>query len=272
MQVNGFKSKAAAIRAIRAKGYNITGLLTAENAQPKTAKNGKRVQVSTRALMLSPHKRSGYNTCAQASPGCIDACLHTAGNPAYMDAKEKSRIAKTRAYFELRAAFMAVLVFEIAAHQNKAKAREMLCGVRLNGTSDIPWESVAFEVDGTKYANVMAYFPEIAFYDYSKITKRALRFARGDMPENYHITFSKTEDNDAAVSDVIDAQGNVAIVFDLPTYKAVLARGVYRGLQVVDGDKHDFRPLDGKGVIVALKEKGKARNDVQGFVVREVAA
>ena len=45
--------------------------------------------------------------------------------------------------------------------------------VRLNGTSDLPWEAYPVCIDGTTYPNVMAAFPDVAFYDYSKGDTRA---------------------------------------------------------------------------------------------------
>jgi hypothetical protein len=59
----------------------------------------------------------------------------------------------------------------------------------------------------------------------------------------------------------MDRGVNVAVVFDLPPTE-------WRGLEVVNGDLHDFRYLDRKGVVVGLKAKGKARKDTSGFVVQ----
>ena len=41
----------------------------------------------------------------------------------------------------------------------------------------------------------LTWFPNINFYDYTKIQKRALKFARGEYPPNYHLTYSLNEDN-----------------------------------------------------------------------------
>jgi hypothetical protein len=35
---------------------------------------------------------------------------------------------------------------------------------------------------------------------------------------------------------------------------------------VIDGDLHDYRPLDESGVIVGLRAKGQAMSDKSGFV------
>ena len=267
MEVNGFKTKASALRAIREAGFQISGLLAQPESNPKVAKNGK-IGVMTAPLHLAPASLSGFNVCAQASAGCIAACLHTAGNPVYMTQKTASRVAKTKAYFHVRKAFVALLAFEIAALERKAIKAGMQAGIRLNATSDIPWEAVALEVDGIQHANLMALFPLVEFYDYTKITKRALKFATGKLPANYYLTFSKTEANDSDVMRVLEAGGNVAMVFDSASYKRVLQDKFAFSFPAIDGDEHDFRPVDPRGVVVALKAKGDAKQDASGFVVR----
>jgi hypothetical protein len=282
MIINGFASKAAALRHLKAAGYPIHTILGKPESNPKVAKNGK-LDVLTAPMHLAPHNLSGFQVCPQASAGCAAACLHTAGNPAYMAQKDASRKAKTVAYFKERDAFMAVLFFEIAALERKAKALGMECGVRLNATSDLPWEkrtvSLQYGPDRPAHeVNLMQWFNGVQFYDYTKITKRAIAFAKGYMPENYHLTFSKTEANDSDCIKVLEAGGNVAVVCSLPVYKTAKATGSlpypYDTPDVIDGDAHDYRPIDGDrrgnirgGLIVALKAKGDAKHDTSGFVL-----
>jgi len=277
MIINGFASKAAALRHLKAAGHPIHTILATPESNPKVAKNGK-VDVLTAPMHLAPHNLSGFQVCAQASAGCAAACLHTAGNPVFMAQKDVIRKAKTVAYFKERDAFMAVLFFEIAALERKANQRDMECGVRLNATSDLPWERRKVNVDGTDVF-LMDYFPEVQFYDYTKITKRAIAFATGKMPENYHLTFSKTEANDSDCIKVLEAGGNVSVVCSLPVYKTAKATGSlpypYDTPDAIDGDAHDYRPVDGDrrgnirgGLIVALKAKGDAKHDTSGFVLR----
>ena len=283
MIINGFASKAAALRHLKAAGHPIHTILATPESNPKVAKNGK-LGVLTAPMHLAPHNLSGFQVCPQASPGCAAACLHTAGDPAYMAQKDASRKAKTVAYFKERDAFMAVLFFEIAALERKAKALGMECGIRLNATSDLPWEkrtvSMQYVPDRPAHeVNLMQWFNGVQFYDYTKITKRAIAFAKGDMPRNYHLTFSKTEDNDADCIKVLEAGGNVAVVCSLPVYKTAKAAGSlpypYDTPDAIDGDAHDYRPVDGDrrgnirgGLIVALKAKGDAKHDTSGFVIR----
>ncbi len=224
----------------------------------KTAK-GQAKGYMTGILYLSPADLSGYEVCPMRSPGCTAACLNTAGRGG-MNSVQKSRLNKTRWYFNERDTFMAQLVKDIEALIRKAKREGYTPCVRLNGTSDIPWERVPVG----EFANIMSMFPAVQFYDYTKITKRAIAHARGEMPANYHLTFSATESNKDDVLRVLAAGGNVAIVyFEQPLGKP----------GVVDADETDLRFLDqsddaveGRGLICALKAKGKARKDVSGFV------
>lgn len=266
MIINGFPSAAAARRHLRAAGHPISSLLASPLSNPKVAKNGK-VGVLTAPLHLAPFDLSGFQVCPQASAGCAAACLHTAGNPAYMEQKDVSRKAKTVAYFRERGAFLALLAFEIAAHVKRAAKADMVAGVRLNATSDLPWEVRKITIDGQEIG-LMEAFPSVEFYDYTKVTKRAIAWAEGRMPANYHLTFSRCEDNGEAVAKVLAAGGNVAAVFSPSRYKAALEAGHHGFYRAIDGDDHDFRPADPKGCIVALKAKGDARGDTSGFVIR----
>lgn len=253
----------------------------------KTVK-GRKKGFMTGILYLAPAKLSGYEVCPQRSAGCTAACLNTAGRGAFSNV-QAARIAKTKWYFEDREGFMALLVKNVAALVRKAEREGLVPVVRLNGTSDIPWERVPVRGTGGNAApfsdkpNIMAAFPHVQFYDYTKITKRALAHAQGDFPANYHLTYSATESNDEECEAVLAAGGNIAMVFS--ELSARIAEGYDFGYNmtpwpVVDGDATDLRHLDGEvepklvgyapegraGVIVGLKAKGKARKDMSGFV------
>ena len=88
-----------------------------------------------------------------------------------------------------------------------------------------------------------------------------MKFARGEYPPNYHLTYSLNEDNYDKAMQVLNEGGNIAVVFrkDLPQ--------TFKGYQVVNGDEHDLRLLDPKNVVVGLKAKGKAKTDTSGFVM-----
>lgn len=273
--INGFNSKAAAIRHMKAAGFNICTILAQPESNPKVAKNGKVVDVMTAPMHLAPFNLSGFQVCPMASQGCAAACLHTAGNPAYMEQKEKSRITKTQAYFKERKAFLAVLMFEMIAHRRKWQSKGYDVAYRLNATSDLPWENRKVDIDGQTVA-IMDYFDDCLFYDYTAITKRALKWANGQLPSNYHLTYSRKEDNHSDVVDVLLAGGNVAAVAESSIYKQSLVDGFLEiphkfgtlKVDVTDGDAHDFRPADPTGCLVILKAKGDAKTDTSGFVIR----
>jgi hypothetical protein len=216
----------------------------------KTIK-GQKLGFLTGILYLAPANESGRNLCAHASAGCKAACLYTAGRGAYSNIKE-ARLKKTLAFLNDRKAFAMELKKEIASLAKKAEKKKMTPCIRLNGTSDIPWHNVE---------NIMQENPHIQFYDYTPNPFRMLQFLNGELPENYHLTFSRKEDNDGFVENVLERGGNVAVVFrkELPS--------TWKGKKVVNGDETDLRFLDEKNVVVGLKAKGKGRKNQSGFIV-----
>ena len=218
----------------------------------KTVK-GQKKGYMTAILYLAPVNLSGYQVCPQASAGCRAACLNTAGHG---KAKfvQAARIRKTKMYFEDRQTFMSQLSAEISALVIRAKKANMVPVIRLNGTSDIAWETTT----------IMEQFPEIQFYDYTKQYKRMKRFLTDKTwPKNYHLTFSLAEDNDAAAETTLLMGGNVAVVFAEPKKEYWIGQA---HMKVVLGDEDDLRFLDKKNVIVGLTAKGRARKDTSGFV------
>lgn len=223
----------------------------------KTVK-GQKLGYMTGILYLAPANISGYEVCPKATEGCRKACLYKAGRGAFSNV-QNARIAKTKYYFENREAFLSDLVKEVRALVTKAEKAGFIPVVRLNGTSDIPWERVPVYFDGSIRPNIMAAFPEIQFYDYTK------RPNRKDLPANYHLTFSLAEDNTEDAKVALRNGMNVAVVFRTPDFPAF-----YLERTVVSGDDTDLRFLDEKGVVVGLKAKGPAKKDTTGFV-KEVA-
>jgi len=102
-------------------------------------------------------------------------------------------------------------------------------------------------------------FPEVQFYDYTKIANRQ------NLPANYDLTFSYsgTLAFQKYVTQAIESGMRIAAVFrnraDIPAK--------FLGLDCIDGDNSDIRHIDRKGVIVALYAKGKAKKDTSGFVI-----
>lgn len=253
------------------------------DANPKTVK-GQKLGFMTAILYLIPWKFSGVNLCAMAKiAGCIDTCLNTAGHGGIARAGniiatdagslpdntvQRARFERTRLFNDAREAFMVQLCAEISAFITKAKRAGLVPVVRLNGTSDIDWLRIACG----DVSNVFARFPEIQFYDYTKVAKRMSL----DLPRNYHLTLSYSEAT-TRYRDIVRAAhqegASLVVVVRNEGEKARYMRGAKRidgqrkGARRIDGDAHDLRFLDPKGAIIFLKAKGRARGDSSGFVI-----
>ncbi len=230
-------------------------LLTKGDKNVKFAKSERSgLGYVTRGLSLAPAKTSGFQTCPNATAGCKKACIFTSGYAGVFPSINKARIAKTRAFFRNRKAFLYTLFREIAIAERKANKVGKRLAVRLNVFSDIYWERLA--------PKLFARFSDVQFYDYTKSPTRAIQHACGELPANYHLTFSRSETNDADCLRVLAAGGNVAVVYDRKEIPSE-----WHGYRVINGDKTDLRFLDDNGVVVGLYAKGKGRKDASGFVV-----
>jgi hypothetical protein len=234
----------------------------------KTVK-GEKLGYLTGVLYLAPAKLSGYQTCPMAALAqCEAACLNTAGLGGVYSSIQRARIAKTKRFFEAREAFMSDIVKSIRALIRKAAKPRRVKGrfakpyqvlVRLNGTSDIRWENVPVTVDGVTYANIMLAFPQVQFYDYTKLANRK------GLPSNYDLTFSYSgvKNYQPQVAKAQKALMRIAVVFrhvqDIPKS--------FIGLKCIGGDNSDVRHIEKQNVVVALYAKGRAKHDQSGFVV-----
>ena len=235
-------------------------LLTAPTANQKIAK-GLKYDHATYILHLAPSDLSGVmNTCPMATPGCKIACLMWAGRGGIFKAGattntiQDARIRKTKLYALDRPAFFTQLIADINLAQKQAARKGLKLSIRLNGTSDIVWEKQRIPAGAFIGQTIFDVFPDVQFYDYTKIPKRVT-------PENYHLTFSNADGNEGNVQKAIASRQNVAVVFRgaLPPF--------YLGLPVISGDDSDLRFLDPAGHIIGLTAKGRAKKDTSGFVV-----
>jgi hypothetical protein len=258
------------------RDFGFTSLITPEGYSPKTDK-GRARGYSTAIMYFAPADLSGYDVCQYRSAGCTASCLNMAGHGGIakksdergLNDIQRARIARTRLFFLNRFLFNQRLCHEITLHVEHARSVGMIPCVRLNGTSDLPWERLRMN-DGR---TILEWFPDVQFYDYTKHVDRALRFARGQLPANYHLTFSRSETNALDCERVLSAGGNVAAVFKIcgcgpksPCTHEVTDGFVFEDTSVVSGDHDDLRFLDPAGVYVGLKAKGLARTDQSGFV------
>lgn len=239
-------------------------LLTAPTSNPKIAK-GLASNYATYILHLAPADLSGYETCAKRTAGCTAACLNTAGRGGMFKTGEttntiqQARIRKTKMFFEDRVTFMAQLVKDIELGIKQSLNKNLIPVFRLNGTSDIAWEKYSVVRDGLVYKNIFEAFPNVQFYDYTKILGRKVAGIK-----NYALTFSAADGNAMDVVSAINQGYNIAVVFGLKKSQPMPDK--YLGLSVFNGDDSDLRFLDPQGVIVGLYAKGKAKKDTTGFV------
>ena len=251
------------------------GTLIASGQNAKTIKGDK--EYETAIMYLAPHKNSGAgNVCAMAElAGCTVACLYRSGRGG-MSSVQQARINKTIRYYQDRAKFMADLVLDIEKFVRYCDRKGVLPAVRLNGTSDIQWEKAhpCYRDGDVKFAHIFEAFPEVQFYDYTKLYNRAY----WKLPRNYHLVLSYSgaskyysdgvtkayEDNpDVSMAIVYRTKELVAHHVANPPSDS-LTTNEYR---VIDGDETDLRFLDPKGCIVGLYAKGPAKKDYTGFVV-----
>lgn len=233
--------------------------LLSVNADAKTVKGTVKGYL-TGVLYLAPHTISGHQVCPKASEGCRLACLYTAGRGIYTNTQQ-ARIAKTNRFHDDREMFMVDLVKEVEALIRKAERESLIPVVRLNGTSDLPWEKIKCVRDGMVYASIMEAFPNVQFYDYTKVLGRTKALS---LP-NYSLTFSLAEDNDKRAVKALAEGYNVAVVMRVGRKED--KPETWGGYPVINGDETDLRFLDPKGGhVVALFPKGKASKDTLGFV------
>jgi hypothetical protein len=240
------------------------------DANAKTVKGQKKGYL-TGVLYLAPFNISGFNVCPMAElANCWKTCLNvqgrggiSAGSVKFVadngqalpdNAIQRCRIRRTELFHNDREAFLNQLENEIHGLIRKADREGFIPTVRLNGTSDLRWENIKFENGDTIFDR----FPDIQFYDYTKIPNRK------GLPDNYHLSWSYSEADDRY--SIMRPKGmNWVVVFhgDMPD--------TFLGGKVIDGDESDLRFLDDDGIVVGLKAKGTAKKDTSGFVVRIAA-
>jgi hypothetical protein len=165
-----------------------------------------------------------------------------AGNGRY-DKVARARAMKTKFLAHDPSAFLTLVVDEI----DTAVERHGKIAVRLNTFSDIPWEMV-FPPLFDRWGD------DVTFYDYTK-------WPSAERPETeaYDITRSAHERHtEAEIKAMLAAGERVAVCLDVK--KGDLPAS-YLGFPVVDGDVHDARFTEDKGVVVLLRPKGTARTN-----------
>ena len=236
---------------------NVNELLTL-NAKLSKQRAGEVSRVV--GVTMAPSKRSGVNVCGHATPGCIRACVLWFAGRTVMPKNRRAAINRTLLWAYAPDLFYSRLRCELSRQQRNATRDGASLYVRLNVASDI------YHGD-----ELLESYPNITFYDYTKDNERATKNALGLHPENYHLTYSVSEQSTFDdVRRVLEFGGNVAVVFDTvytPQFKrfgylperVTFTDGKRKlSVRVVDGDEYDARTPtnDGRGVCVGLRLKG----------------
>lgn len=243
-------------------------MLLATNAKLKKSTDKTR-QYLIAGLTLAPHGISGHQVCDEHSVACAAACNMWFSGRRVTGPARKAAIEKTKWFFEDRKSFLYALDKDIARHVRRCERMQVTPAGRLNMGSDLDW------------TDVISKWPDVIWYDYTKIRSRFEDYLAGNLPENYYLTFSRHEGHtDDTVSKFLLAGGNVAQVFNItyfpgrtvapmpPSHKINGVR-----FPVVSGDEHDLRLpwIDGTGKIIGLALKGtnasKKRAIAKGFAM-----
>lgn len=287
------KEKVANSKAARASVRQfVKGDLITQNGKLMKS-NGENIE--TWGLALSPDYVEGRFMACPNSGACRDLCLgytsgqfHAGGGGMDLSAfkgPRKAALDRTFAMLHDPQAFAVRLNDEITAAKHKAAANGNQLGIRLNVLSDL---------NPRIHQELIKAHPDVQFYDYTKMSYKPVA-------ENHHYTHSSTgvsqpagmNDNDTNVFNPhqnwtgksgarakLDGGDNVAMAFThnrhLPT--EVHDEETGKTYKVVNGDEHDFRPLDKQpagqpGVIIGLKNKKvagakqEAHIDANGFFV-----
>lgn len=233
---------------------------------PKVLK-GIKQGYNTYILHLAPADLSGFNTCPKATAGCKAACLNTAGRGGMFKKGEitntiqEARIRKTKLFFNDRITFMNLLVKDIELGIKQSARLNLIPVFRLNGTSDLSFEKYEVNRNGQTYSNIFMAFPEVQFYDYTKVIGRKVSGIK-----NYHLTFSMADGNYFDCKRAVSEGLNIAVVFGIKKGSPMPEKFFNYNMTVFNGDESDLRFLDPKGSIVGLYAKGKAKKDTSGFV------
>lgn len=229
-------------------------LLSSLNSNSKLEKSNK-VQDKYLNVNMYMHPSSTKICPYQDIAKCKEPCLNTAGLGGVYKSIQDARKRKTDLFLNDRDTFMEYIIEDITKFVNYCDKKGKLPAVRLNGTSDIQWETI--KVNGK---TIFEIFPTVQFYDYTKIPTRKTKHI-----PNYHLTWSYSEANQKYADRFSDVEHNKAVVFNTKTLPSF-----FKGLKVIDGDTHDMRFLDEDNVVVGLRAKGKAKTDTSGFVIQAV--
>lgn len=204
-------------------------------------------------LYLAPHTSVSPKTlCPYSTPACREMCLAGAGLNRLPRATG-ARAVRTMLWAEHRERFIEILGRDLERLCELAAREGMTPVARLNGTSDLIWETLA--------PDLLRRFSRLQFMDYTKVPLHLRRTT-----PNYHLTYSigSADDWPRAIG-YLRAGHSVAVVAPEVAKAFLVGQEVDIGPHaalLIDGDENDLRFLDQPSSIVLLRPKGLIRTDL----------
>ena len=231
-------------------------LLDTTGGNTKLRKNNRDVKVRVAGLSLIPDDR----VCPMRHiAGCAAPCLRWAGRGP-MPSVVTGRQSKLDYLYSDRLGFISQLKREIGNFERLCSKAGVIPYIRLNVISDVRWESTA-------YGQIPQAFPNVNFYDYSKVANRLNK-----TPDNYKLMFSYSP----AVK--FQPQVRLAMAANVPMsavfYPAI--PDTFLGAKVINGDNSDIENLKYSypNYIIGLKYKnanGRGIDPIdETFVVKTI--
>ena len=217
-------------------------LLDTSGGNTKLRKNNKPIDIRVAGLSLYPND---FICPMRYIAACVKECLISSGRGVFDNVIE-GRKAKTDFYMNDRAGFIDQLKRELTNFEKLCNKTGVVPYVRLNVISDIQWELKA-------NGSIPQSFPNINFFDYSKIAKRL-----GKTPKNYQLMFSYSQapEYQNQVKTALKTDVPISVVFYGPM------PDVFLGKKVINGDNSDIENLKHKNCIIGLKYKIAKGQDV----------
>jgi len=192
--------------------------------------------------------QDGHRLLTDDSPS-RSACLVNSGQLT-LSTSLAARGVRTALALGWKEAFWALLGLDIQRLQKKASKDDARVALRLDGTSDLGMGD-----EGAKR------FPDVMFWDYTKI---ASRLGRSSLP-NRHVTYSYdgTDRSARIAADYLETGGTVSYVLAVSSKRVTAADRPDtvtldgRSFPTVSGDDTDARFLDPVGTVNLLSFKAK---------------
>lgn len=210
------------------------------------AMNRNVTQFRLAGLSLAP---SDWACPASRAADCQRSCLMSAGRGKMSNVKT-GRERKRDWLRNDPQSFLAKLKKELHNFSQLCIRNAQLPVVRLNVISDIVWEHAKY--------NIPQLFPDIMFYDYTKLSGRL-----NNTPDNYHLMFSWSgaPNYQRSVDRALASDHPISAVFDMQFPSTFLNR------KVIDGDESDLTNLVHRNHIIGLRAKGDAIGSKEPFVL-----